>query len=164
MTQLLDIYICKLSILSFDPLLSLTFPIIEDHHTHNSNSLTTLIHKFYGEKAWFLTFNPTKISNMIFPHFLLGIQPVIATYQHHSNSSIQSADVVSFCPFKHPTTTFCLHFIIKSSNLTPPALPYFRLFILILLVTSSPNPGPLRCLKVNYANISSIRNKYPAIA
>ena len=102
---------------------------------------------------------------MIFLYFLLAIQPVIAAYQHHSNSSIQCPDVVSFCPFKPPTTTFCLHFIIKSSISIPPALPYFRLFILLLLAGEiNPNPRPLRCLKVTYANIRSIHNKHPAIA
>ena len=100
-----------------------------------------------------------------FPLFLLAIQPVIASYQHHSNSSIKCPDVVSFCPFKPPTTTFCLHFIIKSTISIPPALPPFRLFILLLLAGDiNPNPGPPRCPKVTYANIRSIHNKYPAIA
>ena len=102
---------------------------------------------------------------MIFLYFLLAIQPVIAAYQHHSNSSIQCPDVVSFCPFKPPTTTLCLHFIIKSSISIPPALPYFCLFILFLLSGDiNPNPGPLRCPKVTYSNIRSIHNKYAAIA
>ena len=101
----------------------------------------------------------------MFLYFLLAIQPVIAAYQHHSNSSIQCPDVFSFCPFKRPTTTFCLQFIIKSSISIPPALPYFRLFILLLFAGDiNPNPGPLRCPKVTYANIRSIHNKYPAIA
>ena len=56
---------------------------------------------------------------MIFFHILLAIQPFIAAYQHHTNSSIQCPDVVSFCPFKPPTTTFCLHFSIKSSISIP---------------------------------------------
>ena len=145
-----------------DPLLLLTVPIIGDHYSHNSHSLTTLIHKFYAQ---FITFNPTKISNMTFLYFLLAIQLAIAVYQHHSNSSIQCPDVVSFCPFKPPTTTFCLHFIIKSSISIPPALPPFRLFILLLLAGDiNPNPGPLRHPKVTYTNIRSIHNKYPAIA
>ena len=102
---------------------------------------------------------------MIVLHFLLAIQPVIASYQHHSNSSIKCPHVVSFCPFKPPTTTFCLHFIIKSTISIPPALPPFRLFILLLLAGDiNPNPGPPRCPKVTYANIRSIHNKYPAIA
>ena len=102
---------------------------------------------------------------MIFLYFLLAIQPVIASYQHHSNSSIKCPDVVSFCPFKPPTTTFCLHFFIKSTISIPPALPPFRLFILLLLAGDiNPNPGPPRCPKVTYANIRSIHNKYPAIA
>ena len=102
---------------------------------------------------------------MIFLYFLLAIQPVIASYQHHSNSSIKCPDVVSFCPFKPPTTTFCLHFIIKSTISIPPALPPSRLFILLLLAGDiNPNPGPPRCPKVTYANIRSIDNKYPAIA
>ena len=47
----------------------------------------------------------------------------------------------------------------------PPALPPFRLFILLLLAGDiNPNPGPLRCPKVTYANITSVHNKYPAIA
>ena len=44
----------------------------------------------------------------------------------------------------------------------PPALPSFCLFILLLLAGDiNPNPGPLRCPKVTYANIRSIHNKYP---
>ena len=95
----------------------------------------------------------------------MAIQPVIAAYQHHIKSSIQCPDVVSFCPFKPPTTTFCQHFSIKSSILIPRALSPSRLFILLLLAGDiNPNPGPLNCLHVTYANIRSINNKYPAIA
>ena len=95
----------------------------------------------------------------------MSIQPVIAAYQHHMDSSIQCPDVVSFCPFKPPTTTFCLHFSIKSSIFIPPALSPSRLFILLLLAGDiNPNPGPPKCLNVIYANIRSINNKYPAIA
>ena len=62
-------------------------------------------------------------------------------------------------------TTFCLHFIIKSTISIPPDLPPFRLFILLLLAGDiNPNPGPPRCPKVTYANIRSIHKKYPAIA
>ena len=101
---------------------------------------------------------------MIFLYFLLAIQPVIVAYRHLSNSSIQCPDVVSLCPFNPPTTTtFCLHFIIKSSMSIPPALPPFCLFILLLLAGDI-SPGPLGCPKVTYANIRSIHNKYPAIA
>ena len=68
-------------------------------------------------------------------------------------------------PSNPPPTTFCLHFIIKSSISIPPALPPFRLFILLLLAGDiNPNPGPLRYPKVTYANIRSIHNKYPSIA
>ena len=102
---------------------------------------------------------------MIFLHILLAIQPVIAAYQHHINSSIQCPDVVSFCPFKPPTTTFCLSFAIRSSIFIPPALSPSRLFILLLLAGDiNPNQGPPRCLNITYANIRSINNKYPAIA
>ena len=102
---------------------------------------------------------------MILVYILLAIQPVIVAYQHHSNSRILCPDVVSFCPFKPPTTTFSLHFIIKSSISIPPALPPFCLFILILLAGDiNPNPGLLRCSKVTYTNIRSIHNKYPSIA
>ena len=84
---------------------------------------------------------------MIFQHILLVIQPVIAAYQLHSNSSIQCPDV-SFCPFKPPLPTFCLHFIIKSSISIPPALPPFHVFILHLLAGDiNPNPGPSDCPK-----------------
>ena len=108
---------------------------------------------------------PLPVLKMIFFHILLTIQPVIAAYQHHINSSIQCPDIVSFCPFKPPTTTFCLHFSIKSSILIPPALSPSRLFILLLLAGDiNPNPGPPNCLNVTYANIRSINNKYPAIA
>ena len=89
---------------------------------------------------------PPKFSKMIFLHMLLAIQPVSAAYQHHINSSIQCSDVVSFCPFKPPTTTFCLHFSIKSSIFAPPALSPSRLFILLLLAGDiNPNPGPPKC-------------------
>ena len=99
---------------------------------------------------------------MIFFHILLAIQPVIAAYQHHTNSSIQCPDVVSFCIFKPPTTTFCLHFSIKSSILIPPALSPSHLFILLLIAGNiNPNLEPPNCLNVTYANIRSIR--YPAI-
>ena len=99
---------------------------------------------------------------MIFLHILLAIQPVIAAYQHHINSSIQCPDVVSFCPFKPPTTTLCLHFSIKSSIFIPPALSPTCLFILLLLAGDiNPNPGPPKCLNITYANIRSIN---PAIA
>ena len=102
---------------------------------------------------------------MIFLYFYWQSNQSLDAYQHHSNSSIQCPDVVSFCPFKPPTTTFCLHFIIKSSISIPPALPYFHLFILLLFAGDiNPNPGPFRCPKVTYANIRSIHNKYPAIA
>ena len=102
---------------------------------------------------------------MIFFYILLAIQPGIAAYQHHTNSSIQCPDVVSFCPFKPPTTTFCLHFSIKSSISIPPALSPSRLFILLLLAGDiNPNLGPPNCLNVTYANIRSINNKYPVIA
>ena len=102
---------------------------------------------------------------MIFLHILLAIQPVMAAYQHHINSSIQCPDVVSFCHFKPPTTTFCLHFTIRSSISIPPALSPSRLFILLLLAGDiNPNPGPPKCLNITYANIRSINNKYPAIA
>ena len=105
-----------------------------------------------------------KFSNMIFLHILLAIQPVIAAYQHHINSSIQCPDV-SFCPFKPATTTLCLHFSIKSSILIPPALSPSHLFILLLLAGDiNPNPGAPKCLKVSYTTIRSINNKYPAIA
>ena len=102
---------------------------------------------------------------MIFLYFLLAIQPVIAAYQHHSNSSIQCPDVVSFCPFKPPTTTFCLHFIIKSSLSIPSALLPFHLFILVLLAGDiNPNPWTTQVYKGHLSNIRSIRNKFPAIA
>ena len=102
---------------------------------------------------------------MIFFHILLAIQPFIAADQHHTNSGIQCPDVVSFYPFKPPTTTFCLHFSIKSSISIPPALSPSRLFILLLLAGDiNPNPGPSNYLNVTYANIRSINNKYPAIA
>ena len=102
---------------------------------------------------------------MIFLHILLAIQPVIAAYQQHINSSIQCPGDVSFCPFKPPTTTFCLLFSIKSSVLIPPALSPSHLFILLLLAGDiNPNPGPPKCLNVTYTNIRSINNKYPAIA
>ena len=102
---------------------------------------------------------------MIFLHILLAIQPVIAGYQHHINSSIQCPHVVTFCPFKPPTTTFCLHFSIKSSIFNPPALSPSRLFILLLLAGDiNPNPGLAKCLNITYANIRSINNKYTAIA
>ena len=92
----------------------------------------------------------------------MAIQLVIAAYQHQVKSSIHCSDVVSFCPFKPHSTTFCLHFMIKSS--IPPALPPFRLFILLLLAGDiNPNLGPPKCLKVSYANIRSIHNKYHAI-
>ena len=95
----------------------------------------------------------------------LHIKPVIAAYQENSNSSIHCPDVVTFYPFRTPATTFCLHFIIKSSISILPALPPFRLFILPLLAGDiNPNPGPSDCPKVTYANIRSIRNKYSAIA
>ena len=101
---------------------------------------------------------------MIFLHILLAIQPVIATYQHHINSTIQCSDV-SFCPFKPPTTTFCLHFTFRSSIFIPPSLSSSSLFILLLLAGDiKPNPGPPKCLNITYANIRSINNKYPAIA
>ena len=81
------------------------------------------------------------------------------------NSSIQCPDVVSFCTFKPPTTTFCLHFSLHSSILIPPALSPSVLFILLLLAGDiNPNPGPPNCLNVTYANIRSINNKYPATA
>ena len=102
---------------------------------------------------------------MICLYFLLAIQPVIAAYQHHSNSSIQCPGLVSFCPFKPPTTTFCLHFFIKSSMSIPPTLPPFRLLILLLLAGDiNPNARPLSGPNVTYANIRLIHNKYPAIA
>ena len=102
---------------------------------------------------------------MIFLHILLAIQLVIAAYQHHINSTIQCPGVVSFCPFKPPTTTFCLHFTIRSSIFIPPALSPSRLFMLLLLAGDiNPNPGPPTCLNITYANIRSINNKYPAIA
>ena len=83
----------------------------------------------------------------------------------HINSTIQCPDVVSFCPFKPPTTTFCLHFTIRSSIFIPPALSPSRLFILLLLAGDiNPNPGPPKCLNITYANIRSINNKYLAIA
>ena len=102
---------------------------------------------------------------MIFLHILLAIQPVIAAYQHHITSSIQCPEVVSFCPFKLPTTTFCLYFTIRSSIFIPPALLPSRLFILLLLASDiNPNPGPPKCLNITYTNIRSINNKYLAIA
>ena len=56
-------------------------------------------------------------------------------------------------------------FLVKSSISIPPALPPFRLFILLLLAGDiNPNPGPSKCPKVTYANIGSIQNKYPVIA
>ena len=80
-------------------------------------------------------------------------------------SSIQYPDFVCFCPFKPTTTTFCLHFDIKSSIFIPPALSPSCLFILRLLAGDiNPNPGPPKCLNITYANIRSINNKYPAIA
>ena len=107
--------------------------------------------------------NPVLSKTVI--HILLAIQSVLAAYQHHINSSIQCPDVVSFCPFKPPTTTFCLHFTIRSSISIPPALSPSRLFILLLLAGDiNPNPGPPKCLNITYANIRSINNKYPAIA
>ena len=101
---------------------------------------------------------------MIFLYILLAIQPVIAAYQHHINSTIQCPDVVSFCPFKPPTTTFRLHFTFRSSMFIPPALSPSCLFILLLLADINPNPGPPKCLNITYTNIRSINNKYPAIA
>ena len=99
---------------------------------------------------------------MIFLHILLAIQPVVASYQHHID--FQCPDVVSFCPFKPHTTTFCLHFYIKSSIFIPPALSPSRHFILLLLAGDiNPNPGPPKSLNIKYANIRSINNKYPAI-
>ena len=90
---------------------------------------------------------------MIILHILLAIQPVIAAYQHHINSNIQCPDVVSFCPFNPPTTTFCLHFTIRSSIFIPPALSPSRLFILLLLAGDiNPNPGPPKCLNITYAS------------
>ena len=101
---------------------------------------------------------------MIFPYILLAIQPVIAAYQHHSNSSIQCPDVVSFCPFR-PPTTLCLQFIINSSISIPPAQSPFRLFNLLLLAGDiNPNPGSSDYLKVTYTNIGSIHKKYSATA
>ena len=77
----------------------------------------------------------------------------------------QCPDVVSFCPFRPPTTTFGLHFIIKSSISIPPALPPFYLFILLLLAGDiNLSPGPSNCPKITYAIVRSIHNKYPAIA
>ena len=53
---------------------------------------------------------PPKLSKMIFLQIFLAIHPVIAAYQHHSNSSIHCPDVVSFCPFRplhhHLLSTF----------------------------------------------------------
>ena len=97
-----------------------------------------------------------KFSKIIFLHTLMAVQPVIAAYQHQINSSIQCPDVISVCPFKPRTTTFCLHFSIKSSIFIRPALSPSRFFILLLLAGDiNPNPGP---------PIRSINNKYPAIA
>ena len=102
---------------------------------------------------------------MIFVYICLAIQPDIAAYQHHINSSIPCPDVVSSYPFKPPTTTFCVHCSIKSSILIPLALSSSCLFILLLLAGDiNPNPGPPNWLHVTYANIRSISNKYPAIA
>ena len=107
---------------------------------------------------------PPQVLKMIFLHILLAIQPVIAAYQHHINSSIQCPDV-SFCPFKPPSTTFCLHFSIKPSIFIPPALSPSCLFILLLLAGDiNPNAGPNKCLNISYTNIRSINNKYLAIA
>ena len=64
-----------------------------------------------------------------------------------------------------PITTFCLHFSIKSSISIPPALSPCHLFILLWLAGDiNPNPGPLKCLKVTYANIRPIHHKHPAIS
>ena len=162
LTKLLDKYTCKLPILSCDPLLLLTFPVIGDHHSHNIQPLATQLPKLHGQ---FLYIKPPKLSKMLFLHILLAIQPVVAAYQHHLNSSIQCHDVVSFFPFKLPTTTFCLHVTIRSSIFIPPALSPSRLFILLLLAGDiNPNPGPPKCLNITYANIRSINKKYPAIA
>ena len=99
---------------------------------------------------------------MIFLHILLEIQPVMAAYQHHINSRIQCPDVVSFCPFKLPTTTFCLHFTIRSSISIPPALSPSCLFILLLLAGDiNPSPGQPKCQNITYANIRSINNTRP---
>ena len=139
-----------------DPLLSLTFPVIGDHHSHDIHPLTTQFPKFYVQ---FLNLKPPKFSKMIFLHILLAIQPVIAAYHYHINSIIQCPDVVSFCPFKPPTTTFCLHFTVRSSIFIPPALSPSRLFILLLLAGDiNPNPGSPKCLNITYANIRSITN------
>ena len=81
------------------------------------------------------------------------------------NLNIHCPEVVSFCPFKPYPTTMCLNFIIKSLISIPPVLPPFRFFLLFLLAGAiNPNQGPPKCLKVTYANIRSIHNKYPAIA
>ena len=160
---MLDNYTYKLPILSCDPLLSLTFPVIGDHLSHNTHLLITQFPKFYVQFQ-IPPPPPPKFSKMIFFYILLAIQPVIAAYQHHINASIQ-CPYVSFCPFKPPTTTFCLYFSIKSLISIPPALSPCCLFILLLLAGDiNPNPGPPNCLHVTYANIRSINNKYPAIS
>ena len=96
-----------------------------------------------------------------FLHILLAIQPVMAAYQHHINSTIQCPGVVSLCPFKPPTTTFCLHFTMRSSISIPSVLSPSRLFIVLLLAGDiNPNRGPSKCLNITYANIKSNNNKY----
>ena len=94
----------------------------------------------------------------MFLHILLAIQPVIAAYHHHhSNSCIQCPDVVSFCPFRPPTATFCLNFIINIKSTSSTTFSSY-----CLLVISTQTPGPSNCPKVTYANIRSIHNKYSA--
>ena len=136
-----------------------TFPVIGDHQPHNIYPLITQFSIFRLSFKYNL---PSSFQKDFF-HILLAIQPFIAAYQHHTNSSIQCPDVVSFCPFKPPTTTLCLHFSIKSSISIPPALSPSCLFILLLAGDINPNPGPSNCLNVTYANIRSINKKYPAI-
>ena len=106
--------------------------------THNIHPVTIDFPKFYVQV---LNLKPPKFSKMIFLHILLAIKPVIAAYQHHINSTIECPDVVSFCPFKPPTTTFCLHFTFTSSILFhqlchPPVCSSYSSLPVILTQTS----------------------------
>ena len=99
---------------------------------------------------------------MIFIYILLEIQPVITAYQHHSNSSIQCPDDVSFCPFNPPQPLST--YILSSNHQYQFHQPYHLLILLLDAGDIKPNQGLLRYPKVTYANIGSIHNKYPAIA
>ena len=101
---------------------------------------------------------------MNFLHILLAIQPAIAAYKHHINTSIYCPVVVSVCPFKPPPTHNSLfnsnsYWTFIALNIPmftlldqytisiPPLLPTFQLFILLLLSRDiNPNPDPVKFL------------------